>query len=383
MDSRDVRTRPRFRLIARRSIAAFLALGVVGWWTADAAGAATSDEVREGPQFYSGSIIDVAGDVDGDVYASGQSVTISGDVTGDVIAVAQTISITGTVSGDVRLAAQAVTVSGTVTGSASVAAATLAVAPSGSFEKDIVAAAGDVALGGEVGRDVILSVGTLAIDGSVGGRVAYVSDREARITDGAVAGVVERIAPPEARSADISPWSVVAGWLLGVLYALVAMSVTMLAAGLLIPKWLTRVTDQLMPSPWKALLVGVVASLALPLALLLIALTIVGAPLALALALAWFVLTAAAFVFSSAYIGRLLFRDRRPPVVSVLVGGAILVVGLQIPWFNVLIWFAMVFFGLGAQLLAFAAERPWREVGEPRPSASVHSAAARPVEPST
>jgi hypothetical protein len=149
------------------------------------------------------------------------------------------------------------------------------------------------------------------------------------------------------------------GWFLGLLYALVAFSIIALIAGLLLPRWLQRVTDHLVPSPWKALLVGFVASIAVPIALFFVAITIVGAPLALAGALVWTVMVLATFVYGAFYIGRLVFRDRQHPVVMSLVGGVILIVALQIPWLNILVWLAMVFFGLGAQLLELHRQRPW------------------------
>lgn len=324
--------------------------------------AATGD--LEGPQFYSGATIDVSDNVDGDVYAAGQSVTISGDVTGDVIAAAQTITITGTVDGNVRLAAQDVTISGEVDRSGTVFAASVTVTDTGSFGTDIVGAANDVRIGGEVGRDAFLSVGHLRIDGTVGGNVTYFSEREAQIADGSVAGTVDFVQTRQRADVQVSPWVVFAGWVLGLLYALVALSVVTLLAGLLLPRWLNRVTDHLVPSPWKALLVGLVAAIAVPVALFFLLITIIGAPLALALGLVWIVLTLATFVYGAYYLGRLILRGEQPPVVKALLGGLVLIVALQIPWLNVLVWLAMVFFGLGAQLLEFWTQRPWRTKSE-------------------
>lgn len=354
-----------------RPLAVVLATGVLALGLAAAAvapnpaspsghAAIAAAEDGEGPQFFTGAIVDVAGTVRGDVYASGQSVTISGDVTGDVIAAAQTITIAGTVDGDVRLAGQDVSITGVVSRSGTVFAANLTVRDSGSFGDDVVAAAGRVSIAGEVGRDVLASVGRLIIDGSVGGSVTYVSDDDARIAEGAVDGTVERIEPPQAPRVEVSPWAVFIGWFLGVFYALVALSLITLLAGLLIPRWLQRVTDHLIPSPWKALLVGFVAFISVPIALLFVAVTIIGAPLALAGLLVWTLLVLATFVYASYYIGRLLFRGKVHPVVESVVGGVILIVVLQIPWLNVVVWLAMVFFGLGAQLLEFQRQRPWR-----------------------
>jgi cytoskeletal protein CcmA (bactofilin family) len=356
-----------------RSLAIVIAVGILSVGTGAAAIAATPDspvgpaEVSvvseaddvEGPQFYTGVIIDVSGVIDGDVYASGQSITISGDITGDVIAAAQTITITGSVDGDVRLAGQDVTVTGDVTHSGTVFAANVTVADGGSFGDDLVAAGGRVSIAGEVGRDVVLSAGELVINGTIGGNVTYVSEDEARIADGAVAGTVERIAPPQTPQVEVSPWAVFAGWVLGVFYALVALSLITLIAGLLLPRWLHQVTDHLVPSPWKALLVGFVAFMAVPVALLFLLITIIGAPLALAGMLVWILMLLATFVYGAYYLGRLVLRRATHPVVTALVGGVILIVALQIPWLNVVVWFAMVFFGLGAQLLEFQRQRPW------------------------
>jgi cytoskeletal protein CcmA (bactofilin family) len=315
----------------------------------------------QGPQFYSALTVDVSGEVDGDVYASGQSVTISGNVTGDVIAAAQTITITGTVNGNVRLAGQSVTISGNVSRSGTVFASTVNVTDTGSFGTDLVGAAGNVAIAGEVGRDVVVGVGDLTIDGSVGGNVTYTSSNDARIAEGAVSGTVEHIEQQQEQpNVEVSPWAVFVGWFLGLLYALVALSIITIAAALLFPRLLLRVTDHLVPSPWKALLVGFVASIAVPMALLALLVSVIGAPLALAGLLVWIVLTLATFVFGAYYIGRLLFRGNQHPVVKALIGGLILIIALQIPWLNILVWIAMVLFGLGAQLLAIHSQRPWR-----------------------
>jgi len=377
-----------------RPLAVFLAVGIFTLGAGSAAVAANpaahpdlavataAANDREGPQFYTGLLIDVSGAIDGDVYASGQSVTISGDITGDVIAAAQTITITGTVDGDVRLAGQDVSITGQVSRSGTVFASNFTVGDTGSFGDDVVGAAGRMSIEGEVGRDVVASVGRLLIEGSVGGSVTYVSDEDARIADGAVGGTIEHIETPQTPRVEVSPWAVFIGWFLGVFYALVALSLITLIAGLLFPRWLHRVTDQLVPSPWKALLVGFVASIAVPIALLFSAVTIIGAPLALAALLVWVLMILATFVYSAYYIGRLIFRGAQHPVIKALVGGMILIVALQIPWLNILVWLAMVFFGLGAQLLEIQRRRPWHLMPETTVAPQLPaSATSEPTQP--
>jgi hypothetical protein len=383
--------------LARRCAAGALAVGIltvctamaspglaVAPVTAPSSSRAAADDDREGPQFYTGAYIDVAGAVDGDVYAAGQTVTISGDVSGDVIAAAQIIIITGTVDGDVRLAGQDVDIRGEISRSGTIFAEDITVSDTGSFGGDLVGGAGTVRMGGDVGRDLHVSVGRLTIDGSVDGNVTYVSDNDARIAEGAVAGSVERVDPPRSPTVEVSPWAVFAGWLLGLVYAFVAFSLITLLAALLLPRWLDRVTDHLLPSPWRALLVGFLASITVPIALISLLVTIIGAPLALAGGLVWLVLTMASFVYAAHYLGRLIFRGTQHPVVTSLVGGLILIAGLQIPWLNIFVWLAMVFLGVGAQLLEFYRQRPWSTTRSPDASPPVPAESRAPAaEPSS
>lgn len=357
----NIRSRA-FRLTAAAAAAGFLILALGG--AAAPPGAQTAS--AGGPHFYSGVTVDVSGPVDGDVYAAGQSVTISGDVTGDVIAAAQTITISGHVDGNVRLAGQQVTISGDVARSGTVFASNLVVDHNGTVQNDVVATANSISIAGDIGRDLLVSVADLRIDGTVGGDVTYSSQTTAHIADGAVGGTVEHLRPQQSATVQVSPWAVAFGWFLGLLYALVALSLITVAAGLLVPRVLQRVTDQLLPSPWRALLVGFVAAIAVPFALLFLLVTIVGAPLALAGLLVWTVMTLATFVFGAHYVGRLVLRGAHHPVLQSFVGGLILIFALQIPWLNILVWLAMVFFGLGAQLLAVRRQRPWttRSVAE-------------------
>ncbi|MET4059422.1 cytoskeletal protein CcmA (bactofilin family) [Arthrobacter sp. UYP6] len=343
-------------LILVTGTGAFAASPVSNPQLSPAAPAVAND--KTGPQFYSGLSVDVRDDVSGDVYASGQRITIDGNVTGDVIAAGQTIIINGNVDGNVRIAGQDVTINGDVSRSGTIFAANVDVTDTGSFGEDLVGAAGAIDITGAVGRDVEVSVGTLTIDGPVGGNLTYTSDTEASIAQDAVSGTVERIAPQTAPEPTLGERFV--AWLLGLLYSLVALSIITVLTGWLLPRLLHRVTDQLVPRPWKALLVGFVASIAVPLVLLLALITVIGAPLALAGALVWITLTLATFVFGSYYIGRLLFRGNQHPVIKALVGGLILIVALHIPWLNIVVWLAMVFLGLGAQLLAIYDRRPWR-----------------------
>jgi len=369
-------TRHRTQPTARRHVPrSAVVLGIVVALTAVTGGAAaavttTQDDPSRigatervsGPQFLSGTDVEVAGNVDGDVYAAGQNVTVSGRVTGDVIAAAQTVTVTGEVDGDVRLAAQSVVVTGTVRRSATIAASSISVAQSGSVKEDLVAAANTISVAGDLGRDARLSVERLTVAGTIGGDVVYVSDHTAQMSADHVDGSVQHVRPNRTTDRPTAG-EAFASWLVSLLYALIALSLITLAAGLLVPRQLTRVTDRLRAAPWKAALVGFVTAVAAPLALLLLLVTVIGAPLALTGLLVLLVLTLAAFPYGAFMIGRLILRDRRGPVVTALLGGAVLVVALHIPVLGVLVTVVTIVLGLGAQLLDIADARPWDRAG--------------------
>jgi cytoskeletal protein CcmA (bactofilin family) len=369
-----------FRAAAALAVAAFVGLAL-GGAAAAPPGQTPPGQTSSGggPHFYSGVAVDITDTVDGDVYAAGQTVTISGDVTGDVIAAAQTISISGRVDGNVRLAAQDVSITGDVARSGTIFASNLVVAGQGSVGNDIVAAGSTITVAGSVGRDPVVSAADLSIDGTVGGDVTYSSSNTAHIADGAVAGTVQHIQPQQEQSprVEISPWAAVLGWFLGVLYALVALSLLTVAAGLLVPRTLNRVTDRLLPSPWRALLVGFLAAIVVPIGLLILLVTIVGAPLALAGLLIFTVLSLATFLVGAHYLGRVIIRGSVHPVLQSFVGGLILIVALQIPLLNILVWLAMVFFGLGAELLEIHRQSPWST--KPRAEAVAPAPEAQPA----
>ncbi len=198
-------------------------------------------------------------------------------------------------------------VTGDIKRSGTIFAGTVNISNTGSVANDLVSAAGDTAIAGEVGRDLFVSTGQLSINGTVGGNVTYTSDTAPRIADGAVGGTVKHIKPGRSPTAEPSPWVVFIGWLLGLLCGLVASRIVTIAAALLIPSVLRRVSDQLVPSPWKTLLALLISN--------------IGAPLAFAGLLVWLVLTLATLLHVAYYLGRLLFRGNHHPVVAALLAG--------------------------------------------------------------
>ncbi len=169
----------------------------------------------------------VEGTVDGDLIAfAAEEVVISGQVTGNVIAIAPKVTIEGSVTKSVRATGRVLEVTGDIGGDVVAAVAKATFAPSSKVTGDVVvwgltvSASGSIGgdlkgtqrrvdLEGEVGGDVNLSVGKLTITGplSVGGDLDYRSGVEASGLDQATVGgaVVHKTpVPPNIRLRALS-----------------------------------------------------------------------------------------------------------------------------------------------------------------------------------
>ncbi|MDB5166005.1 MAG: hypothetical protein JWM37_77 [Candidatus Saccharibacteria bacterium] len=332
------------------------------------------DQRIDSTLFTAGTTVTINSEVSGDVFCAGQTVTVSGTVHGDIICAAQTIHITGTVDGDVRLAGQTVTVGGKVGGNATVAGQTFVLEPTGSIAGDASLASSETTVSGPVGRDIAATGSSLVIGSTVGrnvkaqvqnlhltsaarvsGRVDYTSSSSLTRDAGAVVtGQIVRTEPTqEGNRHEFFGFSIL--WFL---YWLLATLFTAMALVLLFPRLFRTVTDRALPRPWKALLTGFVASLAVPVILIVIGITIIGLPLALLAGLAWLVIVLLSGPVAAFYVGRLVLRNARRPLLVMLVGALILAIAYFIPFIGILVFVAATWIGEGAILLEIFGRTP-------------------------
>lgn len=319
--------------------------------------------------FVAGNSVEVGSEVFGDVFCAGQNVTISGTVHGDVICAGQTVNLTGKVDGDIRLAGQTVTVSGEVAGNATVASQTFTLSSPAKITGDITLGTADGTLGGSVGRDVAASGATLTVAGEVGrnvkgmidnlqltnsarvkGNVEFTSNNEANRADGAVIGgtITRKDVPKNEEQKRAFAWGAWLGWFI---YSLLAMLVTALVLTLLFPRLFHNVTNNAVPAPWMALLTGFVASLAVPVILIMLVVTVIGIPLAFTLGLIWLLVVLLSGPVFAYYLGRVILQNPRQPLLIMLTGSVVLIVLYFIPLIGFFATLAAVWFGSGMLLL--------------------------------
>lgn len=252
---------------------AVLLLVVVG--LAVVPGVALADQTRAGGTVVIGPDERVAEDL---TVAAG-TVIVHGEVDGDLVAFAGTVLVAngGTVTGDVEAFAGTVQIDGMVDGSISAAAGTLQLGEDATIGGSISAAAGSIRLLGSVDGDVEAGAGSVSLgeDARIGGDLTYAGTLDRR-PGASVEGTVTRRsevavdAPPRGRlpSVLLGAYAFLVNLLVGALLLLVA------------PTFAESVVRRVHRTTLVAGLLGLATAVLVPVALLVVAITIVGLPLA-------------------------------------------------------------------------------------------------------
>lgn len=326
------------------------------------------DQTIDSSFFGAGQTIDIQGTVNGDVYFAGQNVTISGTVKGDIIGAAAKVTIDGDVAGNVRVAAQYLTINGSVDKNATVIAQEFSLGKEGSIGNDIALLTASATLDGRVGRDITLASGDLKVSGDVsrniegavsslnilengyvGGDITYTSDKDISLSDNSVVGgTINRKTTTDKPVIQT-----------GALFGFASLLVVIIAACLLIPRLLEAVTNRALPRPWKALLVGFVSVIVVPIIFILLALTVIGLQLAFILMLVWAALMLLGHIAFIYYLGRLVTKSKQMPIITGLIGFVLSVILLLIPLVNVVVAIFGSFVGIGSVLIEIKHRRPY------------------------
>lgn len=326
--------------------------------------------------FAAGNSVDTGSEVYGDVFCAGQTVTISGTIHGDVICAGQTVNIIGNVEGDIRLAGQTITVGGKVKGNATIAGQSFILSSNAHIDGDVTIGSADGTFNGAVGRDIAAGGGSLTIGNTVGrdikgtveqlnlitgakvaGNIDFSSNNEVqKASDAVVGGVVTRTEIK--KNSEPKRGAVLGFGVASFIYCLLAMLLIALFLVLLFPSVLHSVTNHAMPSPWKAMLIGFVASITVPIFLIVIAITIIGIPLALLLWLAWILISLLSGPIFGFYLGRTILKSSRNSVIVMLVGTSVLLVSYFVPIIGLLTLLVAYWCGTGMQLQALLRRTP-------------------------
>lgn len=236
--------------------------------------------------------IDIAGAVNADANLAGQTILVGGTVEQDLIAAGQTMTVSGSVGHNIRAAGQSLTVSGKVHGDIIFFGESLTVAPGATVDGDILffgqtltisgqamgevhAWGQDVAVtGGKTGSITAHAVAVTLTNAQIAGDVTYYSDKElAKDAATTIAGAVTRVPLPAPMPSKEEPFAAI-GWG-GLLMMLVMAALTV---------WLFKdaahgLVDQAIARPVRSVFVGIAVLVAIPVASIILLITIIGLPL--------------------------------------------------------------------------------------------------------
>lgn len=336
-----------------------------------------ADAVVAGDYFAFGDSIEISGTVKGDLYVAGGQVFIDGKVEGDVVAAAGSMDISGEVMQNIRAIAGQIHLSGYVGHNIALAAGNAQIAPSAVIEGNLVCGAGNVDLSGKLGSNVSIAASNLRISSHIsknlrcyvsdmrltskariGGNFEYRSNSLAYIDSKAVIeGLIIR---HPSLFEDLFKGTFLRGLLLGSKVAVTLMNfLYSLAIGLILikifPKRLESALASLKQKPWSSFAVGLLLLVLLPLASLILLMTVLGVPFALTLIALNIIGFYTAKVFtifwaSDAVLSRftLLKKNKGLSFTIVLVFYFALT---AIPFFGFILSFFCMLIGLGAGVL--------------------------------
>jgi predicted anti-sigma-YlaC factor YlaD len=315
-----------------------------------------------------GSTVRIEGVINGDLLVFARTVEVRGTIKGDLVSFAKRIVVSGTVEGRIYDFSQSFDLDGQVGHSLYGVAQALRVNDHGHVGEGIMAAAGDISLDGDVKRSVdILASGNADVSGSVGRDLTVTGVRltltntarvggnlsahvrqlkEVHIAEGATITGKRDIQLRVRKSQFTRPrfyfhqaiWfaaAILVGWL-----------------GLILFPGFFRATTQAVGSGWLSLGLGVGVLAGVPVAMVVVALTLIGVPISLMVLVVYLIAIYLAKVWVGAFLGQILLKPSGATkgdwVLGLLVGLLILTIVGFIPYLGGLVRFGVVCLGLGA-----------------------------------
>lgn len=351
------------------------ALAAVVWALPAAAGQervyVPSDEHKAGNYYAAGESVEVAGSVDSDLIVAGGDVIVSGNVGGDVIAVGGNVRIVGQVQGDVRVFGGRVELAGTVERNVTAAAGELRFMAGSDIKGHVTAAAGTIETRGRIGGSLLAAAGQVTAAGSIegpatlwldrqgrldvresalfGSSLTYYADQEALVSSRATLSQEPQRYPLPVPKRTSGSWF---GHLVSLFGALVLAMVMVKLA----PQRLRETVQLVIKRPLPSLGFGALWLVTVPIAVIVLAITLIGLPVAVLLGLMY----AAGLILSPVIAGATVaeFVHHRSlaqtvlaklsPFASVAMGVAAYKLATFVPVVGGLVGFVGTLFALGA-----------------------------------
>lgn len=329
-----------------------------------------ADEVVADDLIAVGERVDIRGQVQGNLLAMGRSVKVAGAVSGVTVVLAQRARVKGDSPSSVFVGGQFVTVSGRAGRNLAAAGQDVTVEQDTRVGRDMALAGAQIESSGVVGRDLQVAAGSASLSGRVG-RNAVIRSERCRLSNdavikgnlvfigpsptrapsgGKVLGKIKQLTPtpgPVKEGRSGKPFFSLTFSLMGVV-SIFLISLLML---MLLPGFTSQASGSIGNRPVSTLGFGALGFIVWPVAAVICMATVLALPLGMVLISLYGVTIFVAFSMAAIFLGGLILRHRRSPILAALVGAAVLGVLMLIPFINSLIFLAAVVFGLGGLML--------------------------------
>ncbi|QVL58089.1 MAG: polymer-forming cytoskeletal protein [Simkaniaceae bacterium] len=335
-----------------------------------------SNAVVDNDYFANGRTVEISGTVNGDVYVLGGQIFIDGIVNGDVLVAGGSVEISGKVTKNIRLIAGQALISGQVGGNITSVTGTIELSPSSSIGRNAVIVSGNTDLESKVGNNVRLYASSVRISDGIQGKViAYVG--HLRLTSKAnIGGSLEywsnknALVDPNAKIKEgiihhpsffydffhskllkgLKIGSKLAALLMNFFYSFI-IGLVMLRY---FPRRVERTIETLNSKPAQSLVAGIVLLFLLPVTMLVLLITILGAPFALALLSLTVIGLYTAKVFSVLWLSTNIFRKlefKKHRRLYFSFGLIVYFILTTIPYLGTIVTIAALLFGIGGAAL--------------------------------
>ncbi|MFZ5968220.1 MAG: hypothetical protein ACOYVK_13735 [Bacillota bacterium] len=341
-------------------------------------------QVLHSDWFAAGNYVKNAGEINGDIYAGTDDFTNEGTVKGDIIVGAGRSEIGGRVDGDLRIGTGNGSITGEITRNVTAFAGELILEESAAVDGNFNAFAGNLRIDGIVGGDLKAGVETLHINNQIKGDVEvsvgsldfgplakidgdliYTSEEEMTVPEGIVSGKIEHKIPTDKAAQDVAKRVEkgakvfhVAAKAISMLGYLIIGTILVLVFG----DFMKRTAATLEEKPWHSVGIGVVGLVTLPIASILVMITVIGIPLGLITFMLYGIMVYLAKLPAGIWIGQKILKNEEKPLLPLLLGIIILMLISYIPYLGALVSLVAILFGIGSFLYnlreSIAKEKP-------------------------
>jgi cytoskeletal protein CcmA (bactofilin family) len=329
-----------------------------------------ADEVIDDDLYVTGGSIIIEGEVKGDLLSVGGVVRTRGKVADDVIVAAGTLSIEGEVGGDIRAAGANVFIDATVGGDVLTTGRDIEI--NGVIGKDVMATGTTIRIIGDVGKNLQVSALKTVIAGVVSGNAKISTGDLELLPTAKIKGDVDYDVQEVQEGAAILGRSIqllIRGSLpkdllflgsFSFLGRVIRFLMPLIAGAFLvhfIPKASDRVAGIIASKSRKSLGAGLIALITVPIAVIILIVTIVGIPLGLIVLVSFLFGLFLSRIFVALYIGSVMLERLNrmkgaSRVWKLFIGLLLLEILASIPVVGRLINFIVIILGFGAILLA-------------------------------